>query len=192
MGCFREVEDIPHVVRSSRRGRDQVRRLLGLEGETRPVVLVSFGGFGSVRFPPAHRPPDPGDYRFVNPGPVPTGLPKDTVRLPVDHAIAHEDLVAACDAVISKPGYGTVVECLASRTPLLYTSRDDFREYPLLVEGLRQGACCRFLPREDLLALRWREHLGRLLSDERPWPAVRTDGAAVAAARMLELLGTSA
>lgn len=192
MGCFRRVEDIPHVVRSSRRERDAVRRMLGLEGETRAVVLVSFGGFGSVRFPTARRPPDPGDYRFVNPGPVPPGLPEDTVRLPVDHDIGHEDLVAACDAVISKPGYGTVVECLASRTPLLYTSRDDFRETPVLVEGLRRGARCRFLPREDLLTLRWREHLEVLLSDDRPWPAVRTDGARLAATRLLELMGSSA
>jgi hypothetical protein len=149
---------------------------------------VSFGGFGSVRFTAAPQASDPGDYRFVCPGEVPPGLPDDTVRLPVNHPIAHEDLVAACDAVISKPGYGTVVECIASRTPLLYTSRDDFREYPVLVEGLRRQARCRFVPREDLLSLRWREHLAPLLSEERPWPEVRTDGAVTAARRILELL----
>ena len=188
MACFTRVEDIPHVVRSSRRERSDTRRLLGLEGERRPVVLVSFGGSGPVRFSPAQRPPAPGNYRFVQPGPLVAGLPEDTVRLPVDHEIGHADLVAACDAVLSKPGYGTVVECLASRTPLLYTSRDDFREYPILVDGLRRGARCRFLPREDLLTLQWREHLEVLLSDDRPWPSVRTDGARVAATRLLELL----
>jgi L-arabinokinase len=192
LSCFRQVEDIPHVVRASGAGRAEVRRALGLTHERRPLVLVSFGGFGAVRFAPTGAVSEMADFRFVVPGPLPPGLPGDTVVLAVDHPIAHEDLVAACDVVLSKPGYGTVVECLASRTPLLYTSRDQFREYAVLVAGLEREARCRFLPRGDLLALRWNEHLAALLADTTEWPGVRTDGAAVAAARILQLLDAAA
>jgi L-arabinokinase len=187
MSVFPHIEDIPHVVRRSAGDPARVRRMLGVTDETRPLVLVSFGGFGPVSSPGSSPRPDPGDFRFVVPGESLSGIPQDAVRLPVDHHIPHEDLVSACDAVISKPGYGTVVECIASRTPLLYTSRDNFREYPVLVEGLQRTARCGFLPREDLLAVRWRSHLEDLLSDRRPWPAVRVDGAKVAATRLLEV-----
>ncbi|MGD8375239.1 MAG: hypothetical protein PVF68_03790 [Acidobacteriota bacterium] len=187
MTAFREVEDIPHVVRPSRAAPATIRRALGVREERRPLVLVSFGGFAAVRFREEAR-PDPGPFRFVTFGEGLSGLPGDTVRLPVNHAFRHEDLVAAADAVIMKPGYGTIAECLTSRTPFLYTSRDDFREYGVLVQGVRERARCRFVPREDLLSLCWRQHLEVLLSDRRPWAPVRTGGAAAAAARLLELL----
>ncbi len=35
-----------------------------------------------------------------------------------------------------KPGYGIISECIANDTALLYTSRGDFREYPVLVEAM--------------------------------------------------------
>lgn len=187
MTAFREVEDIPHVVRPARTDAATIRRALGVPEERRPLVLVSFGGFAAVRFREEAR-PDPGPFRFVTFGEVLPGLPEDTVCLPVDHAFRHEDLVAAADAVIMKPGYGTIAECLASRTPFLYTSRDDFREYEVLIRGVREQARCRFVPRDDLLSLRWGEHLEALLADPRPWAPVRTDGAAAAAARLLRFL----
>ncbi len=188
MDAFRHVEDIPHVVRPA--GETDLRRRLGLEDEKRALVLLSFGGFGGLTYRPGTSlGQDLGDFRFLVPGDGPAGLPDDTIRLAVDHPFPHQDLVALCDVVISKPGYGTVTECLARRTPMLYTSRENFREYPVLVEGLRQGARSRFLPREELLSLRWREPLEALLSDEGPWPPVRTDGAVVAAKRILALLG---
>ena len=187
MDAFRRVEDIPHVVRPLTEDRGAVRRALGLAGERRPMVVISFGGFAAVSFS-GERAPDPGPFRFVVFGETPPGLPGDTVRLPVDHGHRHEDLVAAADAVVTKPGYGTIAECLAARTPFLYTSRDDFREYDVLVEGIRDGARTRFVPREDLLGLRWRVHLEALLADAREWAPVAADGARVAAHRLLDLL----
>lgn len=187
MDAFRRVQDIPHVVRRPTADPAAVRRALGLAGETRPVVLVSFGGLAAVRLG-APSAADPGPYRFITFGEPQPGLPADSVRLPVDHGMRHEDLVAASDALITKPGYGTVAECLASRTPFLYTSRDHFREYEVMVEGIRREARARFLPREDLLRLRWRPHLQALLADRRPWSTTPVDGARVAARHLLRRL----
>ena len=47
----------------------------------------------------------------------------------------YEDLVAAVDVVITKPGYGIISECIANDTALLYTSRGHFVEYDVLVSG---------------------------------------------------------
>ena len=186
MDVFSRIEDIPLVVRHAARDRSATRRGLGLAHETRPVVLVSFGGFAAVRFgPPAA--PDPGEFRFITFGDGVPGLPADTLRLPIDHPHRHEDLVAAADAVITKPGYGTVAECLASRTPFLYTSRDDFREYHVLVREISRQAHAGFLGREDLLHLRWRAGLEALLAAPPRWADLRVDGAAVAARRLLAL-----
>jgi len=187
MSAFRQVEDIPHVVRPMPAERAGAREALALGSETRPLVLVSFGGFEGVRL---RGPARPGleAYRFITFGRGIPGLPADTVMLPMDHRYHHEALVAASDAVITKPGYGTVAECLAARTPLLYTSRDDFREYPVLVDGIRRDAHARFLPREDLLELRWAPHLDALLGAKPSWADVRTDGARVAAERLLGIL----
>ena len=40
-----------------------------------------------------------------------------------DRGFRYEDLVAAVDVVLTKPGYGIVSECVANDTALLYTSR---------------------------------------------------------------------
>ncbi|NCD35062.1 MAG: hypothetical protein EOL87_16800 [Spartobacteria bacterium] len=51
------------------------------------------------------------------------------------------DLVASCDIVLSKPGFGIVSECVANNKPFVYVERHHFPEYPILVEGIR-----RYLP----------------------------------------------
>ena len=48
------------------------------------------------------------------------------------------------------------------------------------------------MPREDLLGLRWRAHLEALLADGREWEPVATDGARIAAQRLLDLLEAAA
>ena len=36
---------------------------------------------------------------------------------------AYADVAASVDAVISKPGYGTVTECIANSVPFIYVPR---------------------------------------------------------------------
>lgn len=46
------------------------------------------------------------------------------------------DLVASCDAVLGKCGYGTVSECVVNGTPLLYLPRPDWPEEQTLLQWL--------------------------------------------------------
>jgi L-arabinokinase len=93
----------------------------------------------------------------------------------------YEDLVAAVDVVVSKPGYGIVSECIANGTPLLFTSRGRFAEYDVMVEQMPRMLRCRHIAQEDLLAGRWRDDLEALLAQADPPERPRVDGAAIAA-----------
>jgi len=65
-------------------------------------------------------------------------------------SLTYEDIILAADAVVSKPGYGIVSDCLANGTPLVYLERPDFREYGPLVAGIEQHVSARCLTISDL------------------------------------------
>lgn len=163
------IRDIPFVARRSAQGRVAVRRALGLD-TSRPIVLASFGGHG-VRLPYEAV---AGTHRLTvlmtefeaesNPGA--SALPD--VRYVTAHELAtkhlrHDDLVAAADVVVSKPGYGIVSECIANGTALLYTSRGRFPEYDVMVDAMPRMLTCRHIDQADLLAGRWIEAIDALL-----------------------------
>lgn len=175
-GSIPTIRDLPFVARHSNRDPAEVREALGVPLSVR-AVLTSFGGYGV------------------------DGLDVDAVRalrgyhilLPGDideHAMyargyRYEDLIRAVDVVVTKPGYGIISECLANGTALLYTSRGDFREYPVLVSAM--PACVRsgFISHDDLFAGRWVSALDSLLSQPPPPSRPATNGAAVAADMLL-------
>ena len=98
-------------------------------------------------------------------------------------------LVRGSDAVLSKPGYGIVAECYANRTPMLYVPRDDFRECDLLVDWMKENMVSEELPWENFLSGLWGDAIQRLFSNKGYWPSLPTNGADVAATRILETLG---
>ena len=102
----------------------------------------------------------------------------------------YEDVVKAVDVVVSKPGYGIIAECAANQTALLYTSRGHFREYDVLVAGMPRYLRARFLDQATLLAGRWEPALDALLAAPAPPERADVTGAEVAAARLLDMMGT--
>lgn len=182
--AFPVVRDLPLVARRARCSREEARRRLGLSG-TRPVVLLSFGGFEilGIDFGRVER---LGEYQFLVTQPLPR--PVRNVRVVAMDGLRYEDVVAQSDAVITKPGYGIVSECLVNRVPVLYTDRGRFAEYDCLVEGLQRFGVCRFIGNADLLAGHWREALAGLLAQPRHWPELPADGARAAAGILHDLL----
>jgi len=185
--AFGAVEDVPLIARTARRGREEVRSSLGLGAGVRRVVLLTFGGQSSdgLTLRAEALPPGWACVACVSACPAGGGaLPPGYVAAP---ASAHiPDLVAASDVVIGKIGYGTVSESLAACTPLLFVSRAAFAEEPYLRGLLERAGCGREMPRDDLYAGRWAGHL-QAATELKPIPPARTDGAAVIAARLLEL-----
>ncbi|MCH6568285.1 MAG: hypothetical protein IH801_08005 [Nitrospinae bacterium] len=186
MGAFAAQRPIPLLVRTTDEPRDELRRRLGL-GRGERVVLLTFGGigFGGLDLEALGRLEN---FRFLVFDEAAEAAP-DNVTVLAHRCDNHHELVRAADIVVSKPGYGVVSECLAAGTPILYTSRGDFAEYPLLVEAIEAHLPNRFVPREEFVEGRWTHLLGEL-SEWRPeGPVVDCSGGEVAARAILEHLG---
>jgi hypothetical protein len=184
---FDAIVDVPFIARHARHGRDEVRRTLGLPLD-RPLVLSSFGGYGVSGFDAAaldclasygvvitHR---NASDELPN---APAGVHQLSESRLYGSGLRYEDLVAACDIVATKPGYGIVAECIANDTAVLYTSRGRFVEYDVLVEAMPKYLRCGFIDHADLFAGRWRAALDRVMASPPPPDRPPTNGAEVIA-----------
>jgi hypothetical protein len=70
---------------------------------------------------------------------------------------------------------------MTASTPILYTSRGDFREYDVLVAEMPRYVRSRFISQADLFAGRWLAPLGELLAQPQPTEKLPATGAEVAA-----------
>jgi hypothetical protein len=197
---FGRVTDLPLVARRSTREPGEVRDRLGLPASM-PVVLVSFGGYG-LRDLPLERIAAGAPFVLVTADTDVgrTGSERDVirsvgpgVRIVGEQALygtglRYEDIVAAADVVVSKPGYGIVSECAANGTALLYTSRGPFAEYDVLVREMPAMLRCAFIDQQELREGRWHAHVDRLLQAP-GLPRHAANGADVAAERVLALAG---
>ena len=190
------IRDIPLVARRSRRSREDNRRRLGLN-DRRPVVLASFGGHGAAL--PFERVAETSDLTLVVTDYEAAALSQDqscdgrlrrfSSRSLEAADVRYEDLVAAADVVVSKPGYGIVSECIANETALLYTSRGVFAENEVLVGGMTPFLRSRFIDQDDLRNAEWEPAIRELLASAMPADHMRVDGAGVAASAILALAG---
>ena len=83
----------------------------------------------------------------------------------------YPDLVSACDYVLTKPGYGILSECHFARTPVIYTERGDFPEYPFLVGALQTHFASHYIEKEDLLQM----NFSKIFQDKKQWPQKKLD-----------------
>jgi L-arabinokinase len=175
------IIDVPLVARRSRRDPDDTRRLLHLPLD-RPVVLLSFGGYGLERI-------DQDALASLRNVTVvgSANHPLDE-RAMYDAGVRYEDLVRAADIVVSKPGYGIISECIANDTALLYTSRGHFVEYDVLVRELPRYLRAAFIGHDDLFAGRWQSHLDALLTQAPPPERMPVNGADVADELLLDMI----
>ncbi len=184
------VEEVPLVARRATVGRDETRRRLNLPGD-RPLVLATFGGHG--RHVPLAAAAASGSFRVVA---TDYEVGTDTPACPNLHVVradaltreqlAYTDLLAACDVVVTKLGYGIVSECIANGVALLYTPRGRFVEQDVFIEQMPPVVRSREITQDDLRAGRWTDSIDALLSQPLPSRSMRSDGADVVAARLLD------
>ena len=167
------TRDVPFIARRSSRNRADTRHALGL-GTGRPIVLPSFSAHGADL--PVDRLAQDDRFALIDP------------RRDPPPGFLYQDLVAAADVVVSKPGYGIVSECLANGPALLYTSRGRWVEYDVFVEEMPHVLRCRYIPQEDLRAGRWAEAIDALLVQPAPPQHPRVDGADVATDAIMNLV----
>jgi hypothetical protein len=185
------VEDLPLIGRRATIPAGEVRRRLDLEQRV-PLVLASFGGHGrSVRLEGAVSPLRftivATDYESPH-GPRPHGLRIIDAATLAAAGVCYTDLLAACDLVATKLGFGIVAECIANDVPMLYTFRGRFVEQEVFVQELPAVLRCRAISRDDLVAGRWADPIDALLAQPGPTTHMRADGAEVAASRLAGFL----
>jgi hypothetical protein len=189
LSAFRRIEDVPLVARKPRVGRAEARERLRLD--RRPAVLLSFGGLGlpgleAAAFGALAR------YQILLAGqtlaaPVPANVRPLDGRALRGAGLDYPDVVGAVDIVVTKPGYGIVTDCIGAGTRLVYTDRGDFPEYPVMVDEMPRYLPAVFASNQEVREGR----LARALDEVQalPFPAPpRTDGASVAAEKLLERL----
>ncbi len=185
LDVFPRVEPLPLVARVSERPRAETRHRFGIP-PTRKVALLSFGGYGLQRLDVAGL-DCLDDWTVLLTDRIASSVPPNPNVVYMEEEIfttgqlRYEDLVAASDVVVTKPGYGVLSECAAAGTALLYTSRGRFREYDLLVEQMPRFLRCRYLSQEALFAGRWKDALEALIAQPPPPERLKTTGAARAA-----------
>uniref|UniRef100_A0A2P2MS60 L-arabinokinase-like isoform X1 n=2 Tax=Rhizophora mucronata TaxID=61149 RepID=A0A2P2MS60_RHIMU len=160
MPAFRDVVDVPLVVRRLHKSRKEVRKELGVSDDVK-LVILNFGG-------------QPSGWKLKEDY-LPSGwlclvcgasnseeLPPNFIKLAKDAYTP--DLIAASDCMLGKIGYGTVSEALAYKLPFVFVRRDYFNEEPFLRNMLEHYQSGVEMIRRDLLTGHWEPYLERAIS----------------------------
>jgi hypothetical protein len=165
--AFSNMIDIGPIADPTSPERDRLASALALTPDER-TVLVGFGGIPLTFLPLAHmeqlRP-----YRFLFDGPVPPGYSRihSTKTLP----FSFKALIASVDVIMTKPGYGTIVEAVALQQPVVYVRRYNFADESPLVDYLHRYGRGVELPVDDFTQGRWEAALQQALAT--PVPSLR-------------------
>ncbi|KAG5226238.1 L-arabinokinase [Salix suchowensis] len=160
MPAFRDVVDVPLVVRGLHKSRAEVRKELGVEEDAR-LVIFNFGGQPAgwklqEEFLP------PGWKCVVCGGSDKEDYPPNFIKLPKDAYTP--DVIAASDCMLGKIGYGTFSEAMAYKLPFVFVRRDYFNEEPFLRNMLEHYHGGVEMIRRDLLTGCWQPYLERAIS----------------------------
>ncbi|HEY7534066.1 MAG TPA: hypothetical protein VH681_14945 [Nitrospiraceae bacterium] len=160
MPAFSEIQDIGPIASPSPSQRDALRTMLGLEPHEK-LVLVGFGGIPLRRLP-WNEMQSMQTFRFIVDGHV-ESLYSRVISL-TDVPLRFSTVLASVDLVMTKPGYGTITECVANGTPVIYVRRYNFAdEQPLVTYLLRYGRGVE-LNREDFQRGAWLHALEEALA----------------------------
>ncbi|SDG93549.1 hypothetical protein [Roseospirillum parvum] len=169
------MADLPNLVPVGpvcRRGRPrgpELRAALGIAHEDR-LAVVAFGGMASG-IDVWSWPEQPGWIYAVPRGPeTPRRLPPHMVAVGDDKGCPLPDLIASADAVITKPGYGTLTEAALVGTPVLCQERPDWPETEGLLAWTARHVPLEMVSLEALGPGRVGRLLRRLMRQDAPWP----------------------
>lgn len=145
-------------------------------GVAEKLILVAMGGM-AFRLPMERWPHIPGVRWLV---PQAWGIERGDMAPFESLGLPFSEVLASCDAVLTKPGYGTFAEAACAGVPVLYVSRRNWPEEPYLVQWLRHSGVCREVGRDRLQSGDLEAALRDLWSQPRP-PVPVASGAGEAA-----------
>ena len=158
--AFSNVIDIGPIASPSPPERNRLASALNLAPNEK-TVLVGFGGIPLTSLP-LQQMEQLHHYRFLIDSPVPPGFSRihSIETLP----FSFKTLLASVDLIMTKPGYGTIVEAVALQQPVVYVRRYNFADEPPLVDYLHRFGRGVELPIDDFANARWEPALSKALS----------------------------
>lgn len=122
------------IARIGRQRKDEIKTALGIPRNDR-IVLVTFGG---IRSGERLRLPDIAGVHWLVGGASPESQDNaiDVGRLDMSFI----DILASCDAVVTKVGYGTFVEAACNGVGVVSMARADWPESAPSIEWMQQNA----------------------------------------------------
>ena len=175
MTAFHSRVDVPIVSTAGRRRRDEIAAAAGVDRES-TWVLLSFSSLAwsdEVAQRVARLP----GYTFFSV--LPLAWTASGIAFIDSADFMFRDLVATCDVVITKPGYGILSDCIANRKPIVYVERTDFREYHVLVEAMDRHLRNQRIDQETLYRGDLTEALDRVMRNPEPPEPLACGGAGV-------------
>lgn len=181
MDVFRGPTDIGPIAEPAAPAREQLANTLNLSPNEK-TVLVGFGGI-PLPSPPFHELEGLHGYRFLFDGPVPAGSRQFVSTRSL--SFSFKSLLASVDLVMTKPGYGTIVEAVGLGQPVVYVRRYNFADEQTLVDYLHRHGRGMELSQGDFFHARWQTALNHVLALPAPATAPPPPTGAVEAAILL-------
>jgi hypothetical protein len=184
MEIFQRVIDIGPIAEPASSAREQLTKFLGLApGEQ--TVLIGFGGVPLDSLP-FNRLELLTGYRFIFDGSIPPGSRRfvTVTSLP----FSFKTLMASVDLIMTKPGYGILVEAVELQTPIIYVRRYNFADEQPLVDYLHRYGRGVELSMSDFTQGEWRSALNKILDLPPTIASPSPTGAREAATELKKLL----
>lgn len=158
--AFSNMIDVDPIANPATPDRDRLVSVLALRSNER-TVLVGFGGIPLTSLPLEHM-EQLRDYRFLFDGPVPPRYSHihSTQTLP----FSFRTLLASVDVIMTKPGYGTIVEAVMLQQPVIYVRRYNFVDEQPLVDFLHHYGCGIELSIDDFTRGQWQPAIGKAVA----------------------------
>ena len=159
MESFQRVIDIGPIAEPAPSARERLTEFLELApGEQ--TVLVGFGGIPLDSLP-FNRLEQLTGYRFIFDGWIPSESRRFVAATSLPFSF--RTLMASVDIIMTKPGYGTLVEAVALQIPMVYVRRYNFADEQPLVDYLHRYGRGVELSMSDFTQGRWLPALSEVL-----------------------------
>ncbi|MDD5471739.1 MAG: hypothetical protein PHP05_07485, partial [Sideroxydans sp.] len=133
MNDLHNTREVACIAQVGRANRQLLQQRCGA-AEADRLVMVAMGGI-EYRLSMERWPVIPGVRWLV---PEAWDIRRDDVTAFESTGLGFRDVLASCDAILTKPGYGTFAEAACAGVPVMYVSRGDWPEAPYLVDWVRQ------------------------------------------------------
>ena len=187
MRAFPIIEDIPIVASPGISRRKEISELFDCDAGKK-WILISFTSLNwsdealdcmeRVR-----------DYEFFTVYPL--TWQRSNIHAVRREQIPFSDVIASVDAVISKPGFGILSDCVVNGKPLIFSDRRDFAEYFILESSIKKYLKHVHIPMDTLYRGDVKPSIDLVWDRPEAAKSIAHGGDVTAAHRIAQLAGTA-